>query len=68
MKKYYVNRNPQSSGEHEVHVENCNYLRIATSKIDLGYHSNCMNAILKARQYFSNVDGCYYCSNLCHKR
>ena len=37
MKLYFVNDNPQIGGEHEVHTEDCYYLKIASSKRRLGY-------------------------------
>ena len=66
MNHYYVNNNAQPTGEHEVHKESCQYL--PTNRTDLGYCSDCTEAVRKARQIYSNVDGCYYCSYPCHKR
>jgi hypothetical protein len=66
MPEYYVNQNPQSTGEHEVHAEGCSYMPI--SKLPLGWFSDCHAAVEKARDYYKNVDGCYYCSNPCHTR
>lgn len=68
LKKYYVNRNAQSTGEHEVHQEGCSFLPSVSNRIDLGYFYSCKEAIKKAREYYSNVDGCYFCSNECHTR
>ena len=68
MPKYYVNDNPQTSGEHEVHKEGCYWLGLAHSTTPLGTHSSCQSAIQKARIYYSNVDGCAYCSSECHTK
>lgn len=65
---YFVNNNAQPTGEHEVHKEGCTELKKVYSKTDLGYYSNCADAVKKARQIYSNVDGCYYCIPECHKR
>lgn len=66
MDRYCVNNEAQPTGEHEVHKEGCYYF--PSNRTDLGYCSNCHEAVLKAKQVYSNVDGCYYCSNSCHTR
>ena len=68
MPKYYVNDNAQPTGEHEVHKEGCKYLKEIISKTDLGNHYTCKEAITAAKKKYSNVDGCYYCCNDCHKK
>ena len=66
MATYYVNKNAQSNGDHEVHTPRCAFLPLPSNRIALGEHSHCMYAVMKARTYFSKVNGCYYCSNACH--
>lgn len=70
LKRYYVNKNAQPSGEHEVHVDDasCLYPPSASSRLDLGWHETCANAITAARALYSNVDGCYWCNRNCHTR
>lgn len=68
MEKYYVNKNPQSTGEHEVHKATCNHLPDFYNRIDLGYHLDCKSALQEARKHFYNVDGCAYCCPACHKK
>lgn len=68
MSLYYVNKNIQSTGEHEVHKSECIYLPDIQNRIYLGTFDNCKEAVKKAKGYYSNVDGCYYCSNECHKK
>ncbi len=72
MIRYVLNRNPQSTGEHEVHKDDgtCPTPPQYQNKIDLGYHSNCFSAVEKARALYSGaaIDGCKYCSPLCHTR
>lgn len=65
---YCVNKNAQSTGEHEVHLVSCTskYLPHPDNRKDLGYHEDCHSAIRTARQYYDNVDGCYYCARACH--
>lgn len=65
---YYVNDNQQNTGEHEVHNENCTYLSQIVSKTYLGYFDNCDDAVTKAKQHYSDVDGCFHCCEPCHTR
>ena len=66
MASYYVNKNAQSNGDHEVHKSGCSYLPLASNRIYLGEHSTCQSAVLAAKQHYSQVNGCYYCSKACH--
>lgn len=68
MYKYYVNRNAQSTGEHEVHREGCHRMPEIYNLICLGYFSNGRLAVQEARKYFYNVDGCYYCCCEAHEK
>lgn len=68
MNYYYVNKNAQSTGEHEVHKSGCSYLPNAENAIGLGYFSSCSEALKKARDYYSNVDGCAFCCPTCHTK
>lgn len=68
MDHYYVNDNDQPSGEHEVHKNTCIYFSKIVSKTELGYYTNCREAVLKARTFYTNVDGCAYCCPECHTR
>ncbi|MEI8388819.1 MAG: hypothetical protein WCG23_02930 [bacterium] len=68
FKSYYVNQNAQSTGEHEVHCEECSYLPDVLNRQYLGAFDNCRDAVKKAKEYYSNVDGCYYCCKPCHTR
>lgn len=65
---YYLNRNAQSTGEHEIHTMDCKYLPYAENRILLGYFNNCKDALKEAKKYYSNVDGCHFCCNSCHKK
>lgn len=66
MKKYYVNKNAQSNGDHEVHTTGCRFMPKPENKIYLGEHVTCQTAVVEARKYFRQVNGCYFCSNSCH--
>lgn len=49
MDYYYVNKNAQSTGEHEVHKSTCSYLPHSSNLIGLGYFSNCVDAVKKQK-------------------
>ncbi|KAB7776913.1 hypothetical protein CEK66_12735 [Xanthomonas sp. LMG 12460] len=66
MTSYYVNNNPQPTGEHEVHKDTCTYL--PPNRTYLGAFFNCKDAIVAAKRYYNNVDGCFWCSRDCHTR
>lgn len=66
MARYYVNKNGQTNGDHEVHTSTCSWLPDAENRIYLGEFLTCWPAVLEARKYYTQVNGCYYCSNGCH--
>ena len=66
MSSYYVNKNEQSNGDHEVHKEGCSYMPESQNRIYLGEFSTCSAAVSAARKHYTNVNGCYYCSYACH--
>jgi len=64
--KYYVNKNSQANGDHEVHMSGCSFFPDVENRIYLGDFSSCHPAVTAAKQYYSQVNGCYYCSSVCH--
>ncbi len=66
MKKYYVNMNAQSNGDHEVHESGCSYMPDVENRRYLGEFSLCYSAISSARKYYNQVNGCYFCAKICH--
>ena len=60
MELYYVNRNAQPTGEHEVHTSSCAHGPSIKNRINLGFFHNNSEAIKEARKYYNNVDGCFY--------
>lgn len=66
MKKYYVNDNTQSNGDHEVHDEDCSFLPLVQNRTYLGIFSGCRDAVKEAKKKHSQVNGCFYCSKECH--
>lgn len=66
MAYYYVNKNAQANGDHEVHKNGCTWLPKAENRIYLGDFQSCKPAVTKARDHYSQVNGCFYCSKACH--
>ena len=66
MARYYVNKNPQNNGDHEVHKVGCPWLLKVVAKIYLGDFTGCQGAVKEARKHYAKSNGCYYCSNKCH--
>lgn len=64
---FYINRNEQLTGEHEIHRENCVYLPEIENRLYLGYFYDPKQALLEAEKLYSKVDGCYWCCNEIHK-
>lgn len=68
MARYYVNKKPQPSGEHEVHRQGCSYMPSEENRRYLGDFVSCNGAVREAKKIYPNSDGCYYCSRECHTR
>ncbi|MFH1302096.1 MAG: hypothetical protein ABIK07_13625 [Planctomycetota bacterium] len=66
MSRYYVNKNAQSNGDHEVHTTGCTYMPDWNNRIDLGDFASCGPAVREAKKHYTQVNGCYYCSKPCH--
>ena len=52
---------------HEVHTDQHAQQLGITSKTNLGYCSNEVEAVAKAKQYYSDADGCAICCPKAHK-
>lgn len=68
MEYYYLNKNTQPTGEHEIHKASCKFLPHMSNCIRLGYFYRAYDALIAAKKYYNNVDGCYYCSPEIHKK
>ena len=66
MSYYYVNKNAQANGDHEVHVSGCSFMPLSENRIYLGDFTSCGPAVTEAKKHYSQSNGCYYCSNPCH--
>ena len=66
MRKYYVNKQAQANGDHEVHESGCNRLPSIENQMYLGEFLYCSSAVTEAKKTYSKSNGCYYCSRSCH--
>lgn len=67
MPKFYVNKNAQPNGDHEVHEDNnCGNAPSSVNRKDLGYHDDCHAAVREAKKTYKQSNGCYYCCKSCH--
>lgn len=66
MASYYVNKTPQTNGDHEVHVANCVYIPGSSNREYLGEYSSCSPAVTEAKKKYPRANGCYFCCKPCH--
>jgi hypothetical protein len=61
---YYVNKNAQPNGDHEVHKDDphCPTPAESWNRHYLGDHATCYSAVLQAKQIYSTANGCAFCS------
>jgi len=64
--RYYVNKNAQANGDHEVHTAECFWLPAPENRLYLGEFANCRQAVSEAKKYYSQSNGCIHCSLECH--
>jgi hypothetical protein len=63
---YYVNKNAQANGDHEVHRSGCSFMPATENRQYLGDYQTCGPAVREAKKYYSAADGCYYCCPDCN--
>ncbi len=69
MPRYYVNKNAQPNGDHEVHqTEDCPNPANEENRDYLGDFPSCHGAVAEAKKRYPTADGCKFCSPDCHKR
>jgi len=66
MPNYYVNKNAQTNGDHEVHTKDCIFIPSEANRISLGSFTTCTEAVKEAKKTYSKSNGCYHCSPFCH--
>jgi len=67
MTKYYVNKNAQPNGDHEVHETGCSWMPDEQNRTYLGDFASCTSAVAEAKKTYPTADGCAHCSPACHK-
>ena len=69
MDSYYVNKNAQVNGDHEVHKCTCTFMPEQQHRLYLGYFNNCHEALREAKEtYPRTANGCPYCCPDCDFR
>lgn len=66
MPIYYVNKNAQTNGDHEVHKEGCSVMPEPQNQLYLGDFIGCHSAVQEAKKYYPQSNGCKICSPACH--
>ncbi len=67
MPRYYVNKNAQSNGDHEVHqATECPTPANEANRLYLGDFSSCHGAVAEAKKHYSQSNGCANCSPACN--
>jgi len=66
MASYYVNKNAQSNGDHEVHVTGCSFMPAPENRLYLGEFTTCQPAVQEAKKHYTQSNGCAFCCQACH--
>ncbi|MCP4050343.1 MAG: hypothetical protein GY730_06530 [bacterium] len=66
MADYYVNKNKDNKGDHEVHATECHRMPYPQNRSYLGDFPNCRPAVKEAKKQHSTANGCKHCSKECH--
>ncbi|HLT74771.1 MAG TPA: hypothetical protein VKZ68_06785 [Ohtaekwangia sp.] len=64
MAYYFVNKDAQKNGDHEVHKDNCEWMPV--NRLFLGNYFDCEDAIREAKKTYDQVNGCIFCCKACH--
>ncbi len=67
MEFYYVNKNAQPNGIHDVHSIGCINMPSFENRLFLGKFQTCEDAVREAQKTYPLADGCSYCCcRVCH--
>jgi hypothetical protein len=69
MARYYVNRNVQANGDHEVHIDIdgvCPTPPNPENRHHLGEFHTCKDAVREAKKFYPQSNGCKNCIPECH--
>lgn len=56
MARYYVNKNAQENGDHEVHELSCTFIPESENRRFLGEYKSCAPAVREAKKYYTQVN------------
>lgn len=59
--KYYVNKQANAQGQHDLHSEFCGFLPTTAKRIYLGDFSNCSEAESRATKLLGQINKCLHC-------
>jgi len=62
MDTYYVSKNAQPNGDHEVHKGSCTYLPHPINFMFLGNFATTIEAVRAAKKYYDQTNGCMHCN------
>lgn len=54
---YYVSKNSQANGDHEVHTSTCSFLPDEENRIYLDNCTGCSAGVTEARKHYSQCNG-----------
>lgn len=63
---YYVNTNPQTNGDHEVHASACENVPNFLNRKFLGHFATCKEAVKEAMKTYRQSNCCKTCSDECY--
>ena len=66
MNDYYVHKEQDKQGDHEVHISGCSWMVNVENFIYLGSFDDCVEAVKAAKKHYSKVNGCIHCSKKCN--
>ncbi len=66
MALYYVNKQSQANGDHEVHRQGCSFMPAEHNRLYLGDYAHCAPAVREAKRHYPRSNGCAFCSPDCH--
>ena len=68
MPHFYVSKQAQPNGDHEVHQYGCTFIPRPENRLHLGEYTGCHQAVAAARRYYLQSNGCFSCAPDCHTR
>lgn len=66
MARYFVSAKAHENGGHNVHAAKCGHMPAPEDRIHLGNFNDCRDAVVAAKKYYPEVEGCNTCCRACH--